>query len=246
MNKKIVLFLLSIIVILQPLSLNFTFAAEKSVSLEDECGCEKKEVLNLKESGIIKDTKVINNVKKSLRNNTDFAHSKYKQSDFDWKSAEYLNYGEEKNGLIVPFKKNSENFDVRLLTAYNKSNQEVSEILIMTSILTGDTVKTSYMELNGEEFVNFIIDAKTLELIDVKVSKNDDVTNLINVNKAAASYPSRVVDCVKDYWNRASGGVKTFCSAACGSVIFGGNALSVAMCASCLGASAMSCLIKEA
>lgn len=248
MKKKIVLFLLVITLVVQPFSLNFTLAKENSSFLEEDCvKCERVEDLNLQKQEVVNDPQIINAIKKSLRNTTKFVESSYKHSDFDWKNVEFLDYGEKKNGVMVPFKKNSDNLDVRLLTAYNKSNQQVSEILIMRSVLTGEKVETSYIDLlNDKEFVNLVIDAKTLELIDVEVS-DDTQTGLIQVNEASAAYyPSRVVSCIKKYWNRAPSWMKNFCTGACGSVIFGGNAFGAAMCASCLGASAMSCLISEA
>lgn len=242
MKKKIALFILVLLISLQPLAFtdNSSLAQEiQSPSTENCNSCTNKDpdTLPLKNTGIISDKKVINNIKKSLRNTEVFKTSNYKQGDFDWNNVEFLDYGENKNGLMVSYKKNDEKIDIRLLTAYDTNSLEISEIFVMKSIADNDQFKTTYTNLNGEEFVNFTVDMKTSEIIDVEVSKEQNITR---------GYGSRVVDCVISYWKNASGFTQTFCSGACGSVIFGGNAFGVAMCASCLGASALTCLIEEA
>jgi hypothetical protein len=249
MKKKLALFIFILLISLQPLSFNGNLGLAKEIqySSTENCNeCAKKDILTLEKTGKISNQKVINNVKESLRNAGEFKESIYKQSDFDWNNGEFLDYGENKNGLIVSYKKNDENIDIRLLTAYDNTTYEVSEILIMKSVAEGSQFKTSYTNLNGEEFVNFTTDMKTSQIIDVETAQEETNTSLLTINKASANYFSKVGNCIISYWNNASWFTQTFCTGACGSVIFGGNAFGVAMCASCLGASALSCLISQA
>lgn len=249
MKKKIALFTLILLLCLQPMTFNknISLAKETNYSLEENCNkCSNKDLLTLNETGKLNDRKVINNIKENLKNNEKFRGSIYKQTDFDWSTAEFFDYGENKNGLIVSHKKNDDKADIRLLTAYDKITHEVSEIFIMESIAKGDQFSTSFIDLNGEEFVNLTTDMKTAEVIDVEVPQDEIDMGLLTINEVSAGYTSRVVNCVKSYWKNSSSLTQTFCSGACGSVIFGGNAFGVAMCASCLGASALTCLIEEA
>jgi len=250
MKKKITLFTLILLLCLQPITFNsnISLAKETIDPLEESCKeCANNDVLTLNETGKLKNQKVIDNIKESLINTNNFRESVYIPSDFDWDTAEFLDYGENKNGLIISYRKNDDKTDIRLLTAYDKITQEISEIIIMESVVSGDQFTTSFRDLYGENFVDFTVDMETSEIIDVKISQDESNIGLFTINKASANgYFSRVVECIKSYWKNASELTKAFCSGACGSVIFGGNPFGAAMCASCLGGSALSCLIKEA
>jgi len=250
MKKKITLFTLILLLCLQPITFNsnISLAKETIDPLEESCKeCANNDVLTLNETGKLKNQKVIDNIKESLINTNNFRESVYIPSDFDWDTAEFLDYGENKNGLIISYRKNDDKTDIRLLTAYDKITQEISEIIIMESVVSGDQFTTSFRDLYGENFVDFTVDMETSEIIDVKISQDESNIGLFTINKASANgYFSRVVECIKSYWKNATELTKAFCSGACGSVIFGGNPFGAAMCASCLGGSALSCLIKEA
>lgn len=250
MKKKITLFTLILLLCLQPITFNsnISLAKETIDPSEESCKeCANKDVLTLNETGKLKNQNVIDNIKESLINTSNFRECVYIPSDFDWETAEFLDYGENKNGLIISYRKNDDKTDIRLLTAYDKITQEISEIIIMESVASGNQFTTSFMDLYGENFVDFTVDMETSEIIDVKISQDESNIGLFTINKASANgYFSRVVECIKSYWKNASELTKAFCSGACGSVIFGGNPFGAAMCASCLGGSALSCLIKEA
>lgn len=245
MKKKLVFIAIIVFsIIIQPFSLNYE-AFAKNIEKDElsDCGCNKEEELNVKDTGVFKNEKVINNVKKSLRNKEESKQSAYKQGDFNWKNVEYLDFDKDKEGLMVPYKKNNSSTDIRLLTAYDKKNNEITDIIIMKSILKGENIKTSYSSLLNDVAVTLTIDTNTNQVIDVNIPDNKEAVGLIKLSKASAGYKDDTVNCLKTYWSNATGFTKTVCSAACGSAIFGGNPLSYTVCASCLGAYAMVCLI---
>lgn len=244
MKKKFAILVIMIFsLVMQPFSINVSAKDENKLSLND-CDCNKKEELKVKNTEKLNNNKVINNVKKSLREKEEFKSSLYKQSDFDWKNVEVIDFDKEKEGIMVPYKKNNATTDIRLLTAYDETTHEVTDFIIMKSVLKGEKIETSYLSLSNEEAVTLTIDVNTNKVVDLEIPSDKETESLITVKKASAGYTDKVVKCVKNYWKDASGITKTVCSSACTSIIFGGNGVGVAICASCLGAYAMVCLIQ--
>ncbi|WP_241747225.1 hypothetical protein [Lysinibacillus sphaericus] len=242
MKKKLIFLVMIMFLALQPLSVNLEGAIAKEIGENNDCNsCSQKLPLQMEQAGFLKNNLVINDVKEDLDIAENFNHSEYNKDDFDWKNIEFMDFGKDKDGLMIPYKQNNENFDIRLLTAYDKTTGEVSDdFIIMKSVLDieNNEIEVTYSTLNDEKVVGMTLDVGTNEVIDKKIYNEVSPTD-----SGEAGYWSDTWDCLKNAWKNAPELTKELCSAACLSVIFGGNIVGIVTCASCLGAQAMVCLI---
>ncbi|EON70381.1 hypothetical protein [Lysinibacillus sphaericus] len=242
MKKKLLFLLMVMFLAFQPLSVNLDRAFAKEKGENNDCNsCSQKLPLPMEKAGLLKNNIVIHDVKEDLDIAEKFSHSEYNKDDFDWENTEFLDFGKDKDGLMIPYKQNNENFDIRLLTAYDKTNGEVSnDFIIMKSILDieNNEIEITYSTLNDEKIVGMTLEVGTNEIIERKIYNEVSPTD-----SGTAGYWSDTWDCLKNAWKNAPELTKQLCSAACLSVIFGGNIVGAVTCASCLGAQAMVCLI---
>lgn len=228
---------------IQPFSLSSGDDNSALATQTDDCSCSNKSELKVKSSGKFKNNKVLNSVKSTLDKEYKNNKSTYKKNDFDWKSSEFVSFGQGKDGLLIPSKKNSSKEDIRLITAYEKKTGKVDSFILMVSTLEDNEMNVVYTTLNGEKIVGLDINAQTNEIEDKSIY-NEQESTILSMNKASAGYGSDVVKCLKTKWKTANSFTKTVCTGACSSVVFGGNAIGATVCASCLGAYAMVCLLQ--
>ncbi|MEY2372371.1 hypothetical protein [Lysinibacillus capsici] len=246
MKKKLIFFVMVMFLAFQPLSVNLGALAKEKNETTDCNSCSQQAPLQIEKNGFLNDSVVVNEVKQDLDIAENFTHSEYSREDFDRQNTEYMDYGKNKDGLMIPYKKNNESFDIRLLTTYDKTTGEVGEFIIMKSTLDveNNEINVTYATLNNEDMLGMTIEASTNKVIDKQVyfDENSEVS-LLSTNSAKAGYWSDSWECLKNYWYDAPELTKQICSAACASVIFGGNVVGAVACASCLGSHVMVCLI---
>ncbi|MEY9972490.1 hypothetical protein ABH966_002865 [Lysinibacillus sp. RC46] len=158
MKKKLIFLVMVMFLALQPLSANLdgALAKEDDVNNNNDCGCSQKVPLQMEKAGFLNNNLVINDVKEDLDIAEKFNHSEYNKDDFDWKNTEFMDFGKDKDGLMIPYKQNNENLDIRLLTAYDKTSGEVSDdFIIMKSVLNIENkeIEVTYSTLNDEKVV---------------------------------------------------------------------------------------------
>lgn len=135
MKKKLILFVMIMLLAFQPLSVNLGALAKETNEHNDCNSCSQQAPLQIEKNGFLNNSVVVNEVKEDLDIAEKFTHSEYSREDFDWQNTEYMDYGKNKDGLMIPYKKNNESFDIRLLTTYDKTTGEVGEFIIMKSML---------------------------------------------------------------------------------------------------------------
>lgn len=244
MKQKLVMFLMILILAFQPFSIDLKgSSALANTDNEENCGCSSESELKVKETGVFKDQKVLNNIKKELQQEWKSNNSLHKTSEFDWNNSEFVSFGKEKEGLMFPAKANNEEKDVRLVTVYDKNTGEVEDFTLVVSTLAGEEMKVKYTTLMDEDIVGLTIDTETNEIEEREVYNEKNEFSLISQNKASASWASDTVDCLKSKWRTANKFTQYVCGGACSSVVFGGNVIGATVCASCLGAYAMVCTI---
>lgn len=244
MKQKLVLFFMVLVLSFQPFSINLKGdTALAKANDQEDCECSQGSDVQVEETGDFKDQSVLNNVKKAFDNEMKQGKNLHKKAEFAWNESEFVSFGEDKEGLMIPAKDNNEEKDSRLITVYDKNTGEIKDFTLMVSTLEGEEMTVTYTTLTNEKIVGMEIDTKTNKIEDTEVYGEEDKVAFISENKASAGWASDTVNCLKSKWKTANKFTQFVCGGACSSVVFGGNVVGATVCASCLGAYAMVCTI---
>ncbi|KAF0816109.1 MULTISPECIES: hypothetical protein [Cytobacillus] len=205
-----------------------------------ECGCENDNSENslVKESIKVEDTTVINNFKSQYNQWESLGVTYYNTNEFNWNEVTLTKYENGDSSLVVPSTKLEQGGNlVFLMAGYSVEDGEILNPILMEIDPQENDERPSveYKTLDNVAVAGFLFseDGEYLE----KIEYPDNQVN---------GYWNDVAKCIKNSWSKIPSWLRTVCSSACFSVVFGGNIWGAAVCAGCLGGHVMHCMMSNA